>query len=355
VIAVSAVDLNLHKASYSSFGPTIDVAAPGGDTSVDLNGDDFGDGVLSTLGDDNGEFLYVFFQGTSMAAPHVAGVIALMLAANPNLTPLDIDRLLAGTHPDTTVRITQDLGQPGRDDIYGQGLIDAAQALVAAQAIPGGGGTAPSGSILAVSRTLLNFQNFLDDLSFKVTNAGIETLRVTNITDNAPWLALSRTSGTAPLTVEASVDRTGLVEGEHRATILVTTDATQGAQTTAIPVEMRVGGRTMGDVGKVFVRVLNPESSNIVVEAETDATQAYAFTTPPLAPGKYEIIAGTDLDDDGAICEMEDACGSNPKWVTVISGQNTPGIDFLLTTVASPQGIPPNPFGPETVWSGSLR
>jgi serine protease len=196
-------------APYSNFGPKIDVAAPGGNT---------GDGVLSTSGDDNGEFSYEFFHGTSMAAPHVAGVIALMLAANPLLTPDDIDQLLDGSHPHTTVRITQDVGQPGRDDIYGHGLIDAAQAVVAAQAI-GDGGPDPFGSILAVSTRLLNFQNFLDELSFKVTNAGIETLRVTDIADDAPWLALSPTSGTAPLTVEATVDRTGLVEGEYAATI----------------------------------------------------------------------------------------------------------------------------------------
>ena len=216
VISVSAVDLNLHKAAYSNFGSFVDVAAPGGDTSADLNGDDFGDGILSTLGNEQGEFFYRFYQGTSMAAPHVAGLLALMLAVNPDLTPTDIDQLLAGTHPDTEVRITQDLGAAGRDDIYGHGLIDAAQAVVAAGSIPGGGGTPPSGSILAVSTNLLNFENFLDKLSFKITNAGIETLRVTSITDDASWLTLSPTSGTAPLTVEATVDRTGLSGGSGR-------------------------------------------------------------------------------------------------------------------------------------------
>ena len=347
VISVSAVDLNLRMAPYSNFGQTIDVAAPGGDTSVDLNGDDFGDGVLSTLGDDNGAFLYVFYQGTSMAAPHVAGVIALMLSANPHLTPADIDQLLAGSHPDTTVRITQDLGKPGRDDIYGHGLIDAAQAVVAAQAIPGGGGTVPSGPILAVSTSRLNFENFLEELSFKITNAGIGTLGTIYITDNAPWLTLSRTSGTAPLTVEATVDRTGLAEGEYTATIQVSTDVTPGEQTVAILVEMEVGGRTLGNVGNAFVLVLDPESSETVAQAETDASQAYTFTTPSLAPGRYQIIAGTDLDDDGYICDIEDACGSNPELVTVVSGRNTSGIDFLLTTIASPQGSPSDSDTPE--------
>lgn len=341
VISVSAVDLNLHKAPYSNFGPSIDVAAPGGDASVDLNGDDFGDGVLSTLGDDNGDLFYRIYQGTSMATPHVAGVVALMLAINPNLTVTDIDHLLAGTHPETTVRITQDLGQSGWDEIYGHGLIDAAQAVVAAQSIPGGGGSAPSGSILAVSTSLLNFDNFLDKLSFKITNAGIETLHVNSIsiTDSAPWLTLSLSSGTAPLAVEAAVDRTGLVEGERTATIQVNSDATQGTQAATIRVEMRVGGKTMGDVGNVFVLVLKPTSSNAVAQVETDATLGYAFTTPDIAPGKYQIVAGTDLDDDGDICDIEDACGFSPDLVPVAPGQDTPDIDFVLSTLASPQGV----------------
>ncbi len=356
VISVSAVDLNLQKPTYSNFGSFVDVAAPGGDTSADLNGDGFGDGVLSTLGNDQGEFFYRFYQGTSMAVPHVAGVLALMLAVNPNLTPSDIDQLLAGTHPDTTVRITQDLGAAGRDDIYGHGLIDAAQAVVAARSIPGGGGTPPSGSILAVSTSLLNFENFLDKLSFKITNAGIETLRVTGITDDASWLTLSPSSGTAPLTVEATVDRAGLSEGERTATIQVTSNATQGTQSATLRVEMRVGGKTVGDVGEVFVLLVKPASSDTVVQTETDATQGYTFATPPVAPGKYQIVAGTDLDNDGFICDIEDACGFSAGLFTVRSGQDTPDIDFVLTTIVSPQGLPPVPTsGNETVRQDSLR
>jgi serine protease len=339
VISVSAVDLNLQKPTYSNFGSFVDVAAPGGDMSADLNGDGFGDGVLSTLGNDQREFFYRFYQGTSMAAPHVAGVLALMLAVNPNLTPTDIDQLLAGTHPDTTVRITQDLGAAGRDDIYGHGLIDAAQAVVAARSIPGGGGTPPSGSILAVSTNLLNFENFLDKLSFKITNAGIETLRVTGITDDASWLTLSPSSGTAPLTVEATVDRAGLSEGARTATIQVASNATQGTQSATLRVEMRVGGKAMGDVGEVFVLLLKPESSDTVAQTETDATQEYTFAMPPVAPGKYQIVAGTDLDDDGFICDIEDACGFSAGTFAVRSGQDTPDIDFVLTTIVSPQGL----------------
>ena len=48
VLAVSGVDINEQPAPYSNFGSYVDLAAPGGDLSDDLNGDGYGDGVLST-------------------------------------------------------------------------------------------------------------------------------------------------------------------------------------------------------------------------------------------------------------------------------------------------------------------
>lgn len=128
VIAVGSVRFDKTLSFFSNFGPEIDVVAPGGDTSVDQNGDDQPDGVLQetfTRG-----FLrnrnkltwnYFFFQGTSQASPHVAGVAALILAKNPGFTPDEVRNVLVNT--------AEDLGKPGKDDIFGWGLIDALAAL----------------------------------------------------------------------------------------------------------------------------------------------------------------------------------------------------------------------------------
>ncbi len=83
VISVSATTITDERANYSNFGSTIDLAAPGGDTGDDLNGDGYADGILSTLMvvekyTSNITTENRFLQGTSMASPHVAGVAALM-------------------------------------------------------------------------------------------------------------------------------------------------------------------------------------------------------------------------------------------------------------------------------------
>jgi serine protease len=91
VITVAATNRSGGKASYSNYGTNVAIAAPGGDS---------GAGILSTLNSgtttpasDN----YAWYMGTSMATPHVAGVVALMLSANPNLTPDDVAAKLKST------------------------------------------------------------------------------------------------------------------------------------------------------------------------------------------------------------------------------------------------------------------
>jgi serine protease len=339
VLSVSAVDAGLRKASYSNFGSSVDLCAPGGDMGADLNGDGYPDGVLSTLGNDRGDYLYRFYQGTSMACAHASGVVALMRAVNPTLTAADLDLLLSGSHPGTSIRITRDLGQPGRDDFYGHGLIDAAQAVIAAQTLSGSGSGLPDGSILALSTSVLQFNTFLSSLSFQISNAGTGTLTVTNVSDTASWLSVTPSSGVAPLTVQAFVDRSGLRAGTYTATITVQTDATVGEKTAAVEVQAEVGDKISGNVGTVYVLVLNPDSYEPVAQAETDASTGYAFTTEAVPAGTYLILAGTDRDDDGFICDIEDACGSYPLPVTVRAGSTVSDLVFPLSELVSPQSL----------------
>lgn len=121
VIAVGATDYRDRRVRYSNFGDGLDLMAPGGDTGADRNGDGYADGVLQETFDSTGSFGYWFFQGTSMASPHVAGVAALLISSGVATAPDDVRTALEST--------AKDLGDTGFDSQYGHGLIQADAAL----------------------------------------------------------------------------------------------------------------------------------------------------------------------------------------------------------------------------------
>ena len=106
VITVGAIEQSGQRASYSNYGPELDVVAPG--TNI----------ISSYIG---GPSRYTTMSGTSMATPFVAGVVALVRAANPNLTPSQVTTVIQQS--------ATDKGTPGFDNQYGYGLVDADKAV----------------------------------------------------------------------------------------------------------------------------------------------------------------------------------------------------------------------------------
>ena len=130
-IAVAATQYDRTTTFYSNWGKEIDVAAPGGNTREDQNGDGLPDGVLqNTILPGRPELNeYLMFMGTSMASPHVAGVAALIMQRGVT-KPAAVERLLKQTanHPD----------DQEWDEHYGAGIIDAEAALSRAKNSWGG-------------------------------------------------------------------------------------------------------------------------------------------------------------------------------------------------------------------------
>jgi serine protease len=314
VVSVSAVDASVSLAYYSNFGSSIDVAAPGGGDTPDLNADGYYDGVLSTTADDSGlsiDFVYAFYQGTSMATPHVAGVAALMKSVHSSLTPGEFDTLLsAGT-------ITQDIGSPGRDNLFGHGLIDAYKAVVAAQDLAGGGTEIPP--VLVVNPTSINFGASLTSISLSVQNGGGGTLTVDTSSDDADWLTVN---GSGLGTYTAVVNRTGLEDNVYNAVITFTSSA----NTVEVNVIMQVQSDIIkGDVGRLYVLLIDPDTFETLPGLQ-DAVNAnnglYNYSIGNVPAGTYHIYAGSDPNNDTFICDTAEACGAyltleNPTIITV--------------------------------------
>jgi serine protease len=120
-IAVGATRYDETRSFYSNTGSYIDITAPGGDLYVDQNNDGYGDGVLQqTFRNNPKDFRYYFYQGTSMACPHVAAVAALLIS--DGITgPNTVRAALEST--------AKDKGDTGWDEEYGWGIVDANAAL----------------------------------------------------------------------------------------------------------------------------------------------------------------------------------------------------------------------------------
>ena len=308
VVSVAATTITDEKAPYSNFGTTIDLAAPGGDTSQDLNGDGYGDGVLSLLFDDlvtprapNA----VFYNGTSMASPHVAGVMALMKSVYSDLSPAEFDSAL------TTGAFTVDLlgdGQSVRNDTFGFGRIDALAAVRWARDQTGV--VEPSNAILALGRTQIQFDAMTSEGPLTVSNLGTDPLMVSEITTNRSWLSVIaddvNVNGVGRYTV--LVDREGLPNGRFFGQVTITTTAGSAVANVSADVgEVNVPG----DPGRVYLLAVDPLTlatlDQRIVNSETTSA-----TFEPLLPGEYLIVGGTDLDNDGFVCDSGELCAAFP-------------------------------------------
>lgn len=328
VIAVGAVGPERKRASYSNFGTAndmwVDIVAPGGELSKDIDGDGQPDGVLSTW--DSGS--YVLLQGTSMASPHAAGVFAMMRALDPTLTSLNIESLVANGS------LTTDLGASGQDAVFGMGLIDAALAAGSAS-----GDGIPAVLVLAPER--MNFGSTETALTLRASNGGTESLQVTGVTTNQSWLSATPAAVDANGTGEyaVAVNREGLAIGVYTGKITVTLAEANPKDVTVI---MQVPDPNAGiDAGRHFVLLIpvDPKTGEPIYDDELTTQDAviaangsYNFAFETVTANNYYIIAGTDMDNDGFICDEGEFCAEYPvlngPQEIIVPAENNEALSF---------------------------
>ena len=226
VITVSATTSSDVKASWSNYGNVVDVAAPG-------------KGIWTT----NKSGGYSAVSGTSFASPATAAVAALIFAADPTLTPDEVETVLETT--------AADLGDPGYDTWYGHGRVDAAAALAS------------------------------------VTNGQQPDTQAPSVAFQAPAAGASL-SGTVQVAVSASDDQGVTAVKLFANGSLVATD-------TAAPYEMTLslGSFAEGDSIQLTVRAYDAAGNT----AAANRTIFRADTTPPVVtpPADVTVTATGEL------------------------------------------------------------
>ena len=179
MITVAAVGRTGGKASYSNYGSVVDVAAPGGSNSGGA-----ANNILSTLNTGLTTPVadsYAFYAGTSMATPHVAGVVALMLSRNSALTPDDVETRLKSSTRSFPATCSQ----------CGTGIIDALAAVNASTGTtPDPGACAAGYTTFTGSLSSVNSSVYAPSSSGAASGAGVLSGRLTGPTSSSVDLDL---------------------------------------------------------------------------------------------------------------------------------------------------------------------
>ncbi len=217
VIAVAASGVNDQKACFSNYGERIDVAAPGGD-SANCGGQD--NDILSTksskadpyfagIGSGNA---YTKARGTSMAAPHVSGLAALILAKYPNATNDQVRN---------AIRLgADDLGAAGTDTTYGAGRINASKAItINPTTLPTSTITSPT-SKSKIATTSVTFTGTAAGPGF--ANYKLEIAMLDRAGAPKNWILVKNSSSQVTNASLGSYDFTSLDNGLYNARLTVT-------------------------------------------------------------------------------------------------------------------------------------
>lgn len=335
VFAVGATDAINQRAYYSSFGNGLDLVAPGGDMRVDRTGDGYPDGILSSVADDtSGTRLsaYGFKQGTSMATPVVSGVVALARSRQPSLTPAALRFLLQSG------RLTDDLGPAGWDPQTGWGQISALKTLIAVADLEDPVELPP---LLSAAPSQLEFGFTGSEADLLLRNSGGGTLQVTEVRADASWLSVT------PSSIDASglgvyrvvAERAGLPPADYSGSIQV---RAEGLPDLLVPVSLRVAARelSLDSTGRIYVLLVDEQGRTVAERGINPADGRYLFRFDGIPQGTYGIAAGTDMNNDGLICDPGEACGAYPTlslFEPIEVDRNLSGVDFSVGFRDSPR------------------
>lgn len=341
-ITVAAVARTGWRARYSNYGSFVDIAAPGGDRHVDTQ-------IFSTI--NSGRTVptndsYAAYQGTSMAAPHVAGVVSLMLAVNPDLNMHTIVEILQQTATPFPVG-SSCIG------ICGAGIVNAGAAVREAEWQRYG--------TVAIANVAPSSLDFGGQPVGSTSAAQLVNLR------NDGWMALtvselnftpafSRRGGSCPSALPFTLERDeqcslGLAfspthEGMNQGRLLLTSDSSTN------PVEVDLRG-----TGQVAEASLSPRSLSFALQQVGTVSQPQRIMLTSLGTAPLELTA---LELEGDFVRTGGTCPSSVPAQLAAGQQCSIEVRFAPSSATRTRGlmrlssnalVPPDPV--ELLGSGS--
>jgi len=307
VVSVGATNPDGDRANYSTYNDGVDVAAPGG---YGYRANDTNSGrVYSTFArintDGSISSSYTHEHGTSMAAPHVAGVASLMKGIYPALTPNKFDAaIILGL-------ATTDYGDPGKDQHFGYGLIDADKALQTAEAFTTGIDTDfPPLFLLSNSRSNLGATG--TQVVIQAINAGGGSLTISQVSKSADNISVVKPETDDGLgNYVITIDRTGVAEGVYQGSVEFSSNA--GIRTLLIDYEELPSGVSEPNAGKLYTLLYNVETEEVEKQVSSVVSSGeYTFSISDVTAGVYALITGSDINNDSLICGPGEVCAVWP-------------------------------------------
>lgn len=306
VISVAATDASGNRASYSNYGSRIDIAAPGGDMSQDLDGDGNPDGILSTYVDASSGVRrgsYGYMQGTSMATPQVTGILALMKALNPALDTSKARSLLQSCALSTGSQTCR------RDDELGYGQIHA---LLAVQQAIGDYRHA----LLSLSSAPNPFSANTTRQSLTLQNLGLQQAQNILVHADQAWLSIdsvpTELASQAQATLHLQAQTSGLSAGTHSATLSIRYQDTQEHELRVrITLDLSTAS-SLPHSAPLYVLLSKEDCAADCILASTYTDKLGNFAFDAIPAGRYRLYAGSDIDADDILCQATESCGSYP-------------------------------------------
>lgn len=310
VVGVGATNRDEELASYSNYGQSVDLLAPGG--ALD-------DGILNAYGNaESGNLVreYGYLAGTSMAAPHLTGVYALAKSVKSDLSPDQFRaQLIAGD-------LTADPAVSGLDDyaLFGAGLLDAQRALDNRNEFP---------TVVSAWPRVLEVSSSGNESSvlLEVLREGSQAAPVVSGEPVIPT-PFEMTDGDGqpvndgdpiPESLRVSVDPDALPPNrEVSGSIEIEHTAENGStRTLIVPVYVQSTDEPEDrSAGRHYVLLLDADdfdSSRSMQVVAQEGSGEYEYSLSDVTPGDYILVAGTDLDSNGFICENGEACAEYPN------------------------------------------